>query len=91
MATGMKDSAGSTTCGEKVGGEESGKISDNRANCLDAKYDDTADHTEPGNNNGTMTDQKQKDPHTQDNTAAITSEQAEGIAQNSQAARERAD
>ena len=38
-----------------------------------------------------MTDQKQGDPHTQDNTAAITPEQAERIAQNHQVSLERAD
>ncbi len=72
-----------------MGGEESSKLSDNRADCPDAEYDDTADHTEPGNNNGTIIDQKQGDPHTQDNTAAITPEQAERIARNRQAALER--
>ena len=46
MATGMTDSASSKTCGEKVGGVESSKISDNRADCQDhEEYDDTADHT----------------------------------------------
>ena len=55
-ATGMTDSAGSKTCGEKMRSEESSKISDNRADCPDAAYDDTADHTEPSNNNGTITD-----------------------------------
>ena len=72
MATGMTDSAGSRTCGEKMGGEESSKILDNRADCPDAEYDDTADHTEPSNTNGTITDQKQGEPRTQDKTAAIT-------------------
>ena len=50
MVTGMTDSAGSRICGGKVGGEQSSKISV-RADCLDAEYDDTADHTEPSNNN----------------------------------------
>ena len=50
MATGITDSAGSETCGEKMGGEESRKISDNRADCPDAEYDDKADRTEPSNN-----------------------------------------
>ena len=49
IATGMTDSAGSKTCGEKMGREESSKISD-RADCPDAKYEDRADHTEPSNN-----------------------------------------
>ena len=49
-----------------------------------------ADHTKPSNNNGTITDQKQGDPHTQDNTAAITPRQAERISRNRQAALERA-
>jgi hypothetical protein len=62
-----------------------------RADCAHAEYDDTADHTEPCNNNSTITDQKQGDPHTQNNTAAITPEQAERIAQSCQAALERAD
>jgi hypothetical protein len=84
-------SAGSKTCGEKVGGEESSKLSDNRANCPDIEYDNTADQTEPSNNNCTLTDQKQGDPHTQDNTATITPEQAERIARNRRAALERAD
>ncbi len=60
----MTDSAGSKTCGEKMGGEESSKISDNRADCPDAEYEDTADHTEPSNNNGTITDQEaRRHPH----------------------------
>ena len=91
MATGMTDSAGSKTCGEKMGGEESSKISDNRADSPNADYDDTADLTKPSNNTGTIIDQKQEDPHIQDNTAAINPEQAERIARNRQAALERAD
>ena len=83
MATGMRDSAGSKICGEEVEGEESSKISD-RADC--PEYDNTADHTKPSNNNDTITDQKQADPHTQENTAAITPEQTEQIARNRQAA-----
>ncbi len=59
MATGMTNSAGSKICGEKGGSEDSSKISD-RADCPDAEYDDTADHTEPSDNNGTITDQKQQ-------------------------------
>ncbi len=54
MATSMTDSAGSKICGGKVGGEESSKKSV-RAECPDAEYD-TADHTEPGSNNVTITD-----------------------------------
>ena len=70
---------------------ERSKLSDNRADFSDEEYDDTTDHIKPSNNNGTITDQKQGDPHTQDNTAAITPEQAERIARNRQAALERAD
>ena len=62
-----------------------------RADCPDAEYDNTADHTEPSNNKDTITDQTQGDPHTPNNTAAITPEQGERIARNRQAALERAD
>ncbi len=55
MVTGMTSSAGSRTCGEKVGGEESSKTTENRADCPDAEDDDTADHTEQSKNNGTIT------------------------------------
>ena len=79
-ATDMTDSAGSKICGEKVGGDKSSELSDKADCCPDAEYDNTADHTESGNNNGTTTDQMHGDPHTQDNTAAITPEQAELIA-----------
>ena len=85
----MPDSAGSKISGRKAGGEESSKLSD-RAVSPDAEDDDTTDHTEPGNNNGTIIDQRQGDPHTQNNTTAITPEQAERIARNRQAALERA-
>ena len=87
----MTNNAGSKTYSEKMGGEVCSTISDNRADCPDAEYNDTADHTEPGKNTRTITDQKQGGPHTQNNTAAITPEQAERIARNRQAALERAD
>jgi hypothetical protein len=61
-----------------------------RADSPDAGYDDTADHSEPGDNDGRCNNRSDGNLHNLNNTAAITAELATRIERNRQAALGRA-
>ena len=67
---------GSMTCGWRPREARTASTYRISEDSPDVGYDDTADHTKTGNNDGALTNKMHGDLHTLDNTAAITAEQA---------------